>query len=380
MKRILCLLLFSANSILLLSQSTDIDYERVPVGDAKQLICGLDISPDQNKIAISSTQSFPFYIFDWKTREPIKEFNVGNWYAGSSIEYSSQGKYIVLNQLYYLDWALNKDKEVNFEIINAQTGEKVKRIADVHSVKISGDEEFAVALNGNEVGFYKLPEGTKQKSFNVDQATNSVAISPDGKLIVVSHNLYEEDAANLAQLQRDKKTLKSALKYKQQITFYDASTFEKLYTVDELYDIVYKLKFTNDGKKLLVLSIPHLKIQNTDERLTYLNVVDVEAGKALRRGFSSKAIYEPDFKISHDGKLIGIVSRSTKFIELHIYDFETGKMLYRFQQAYRLFEKNETGMIVADSRSSFVFLPDNETAVMTMGNHLVYWNFNKNKE
>jgi len=129
-----------------------------------------------------------------------------------------------------------------------------------------------------------------------------------------------------------------------------------------------------------VLNIPHTKIQNTAERQTYLQVVNMETGVPQRRGFTSKAIYEPDFKVSSDGKLLGIVSNSNRFLELHIYDFETGKMLYRFQQAFRLFEKNETGMIVADSRSSFVFLPDNETAVMTMGNHLVYWNFIKNEE
>lgn len=377
MKRKFCILLILINSVNLFPQGTDIDYERVTIGEARNMICGLDLSPDQTELAISSTQSFPFYIFDWKTKQPLKEFNVGNWYAGSSVEYSARGKYIVLNQLYYIDWAMNKDKEVNFEIIEAQTGEKIKRIGDVHSVKISGDEEFAVALNGNEVGFYNLPEGKKERSFVVNEATNSVAISPDGKLVVVSHKLYEEDAANMSQLQRDKKTLKNALKYKQQLSVYDAATFKKLYTVDELYDIVYKLKFTKDGKSLLVLHIPHLKIQNNAERQTYLNVVDMESGQARRRGFTSKAAYEPDFKMSHNEKLIGIVSRSNQFLELHIYDFETGKMLHRFQQAYRLFEKNETGMVVADSRTSFVFLPDNETVVMTMGNHLVYWNFNK---
>jgi len=380
MKRKLYLLLILFYTVNLFSQGTDIDYERVTIGDARHIICGLDLSPDQTDLAISSTQSFPFYIFDWKERKPLKEFNVGNWYAGSSVEYSPKGTYIVLNQLHYVDWAMNKDKEVSFEIIHSQTGEKIKHIPDVHSVKISADEQFAVALNGNEVGFYKLPEGTKIKSFNVQDASNSVAISPDGKFIVVSHKLYEKDAKNIPQLQRDKKTLKNALKFKQQLTVYDAKTFEKLYTVGELYDIVYKLKFTQDSKKLLVLNIPHTKIQNTAERQTYLQVVNMETGVPQRRGFTSKAIYEPDFKVSSDGKLLGIVSNSNRFLELHIYDFETGKMLHRFQQAFRLFEKNETGMIVADSRSSFVFLPDNETAVMTMGNHLVYWNFIKNEE
>ncbi len=127
------------------------------------------------------------------------------------------------------------------------------------------------------------------------------------------------------------------------------------------------------------MHIPHSKQQNTAERQTYLNIVDMETGSPRRRGFPSKAYYEPDFKMSHDGKLFGIVSKSNRFLELHIYDFETGNMAYRFTQSFRLFEKNDGEMIAIDSRVSFVFTPDNESVLMTMGNHLIEWNFVKEK-
>ena len=82
-------------------------------------------------------------------------------------------------------------------------------------------------------------------------------------------------------------------------------------TIPELYDIVYRLDFTDDGKKLLCLQIPHLKMQNTtSERQMYINVVDMETGQPKRRGFTSKAHYEPDFKLSHNGKMFGVVSRA----------------------------------------------------------------------
>lgn len=369
------LLLFFSQAIIR-AQGTDFDYERIKIGEARHMISGLALSPDMETLAIAGTQSFPYYLFDWKKQEVKEKFNVGNWYAGASVNYSAQGNFLLLNQLKYVDWAPNKDREVNFEVVDVKNGKRVKRFESVHSVKITPDEKYIVALSGDELGFWNLSSKKKEKSFTVAEATNSIAISPDGQLIAVSHRLYEKDAKQISQLQRDKKSMKNALKYKQQISVFDANTFKKLYTINELYDIVYRLEFTPDGNILMCLQIPHTKMQNTTTtRQTYLNLVDMQTLEPLRRGFTSNAIYEPDFKLSHDGRLFGIVSQSNQFLELHIYDFETRKMLYRYQQSYRLFEKNEGGMIAADSRVSFVFLPGNEAVMMTMGNHLIQWNF-----
>ncbi|NOX87368.1 MAG: hypothetical protein GXO86_15655 [Chlorobi bacterium] len=378
MKRILCLPVVFFTLLHLFPQGTDIEYERIRIADAKNIICGLDLSPDQTMLAISSVQSYPFYIFDWRKREKVKEYDVGNWYAGSSVHYSSNGKYILLNQLYYVDFAPNKDREVNFEVIDAKTGKNVKRFENFHDVKITPDEKYALTLTGDEIGFYNLSTGKYDKSFSVPEATNSLAISPGGKLIAVSHKLYEKDAKGYSLLKRDKKTMKNALKFKQEITIFDAGTFKKLYTVHELYDIVYKLTFSADGKHLFVLSIPHQKLQNTQgKRQSYINVVDMETGKPMRKGFVSRSVYEPDFKLSHDGKLLGIVSSNDRFLELHIYDFATGKMAYRFQQAFRIIERSEGEYIAVDPRSSFVFLPDNKSTFMTVGNRLIKWDFAK---
>ncbi len=379
MKQFAILSILTVLFIKMCAQGTNYDYERIRIGDAKHIISGLSLSPDKSVLAISSIQGFPFYLFDWKNREVIKEFDVGNWYAGSSIEYSKNGTYILMNQLFYADFALNKDKEVKFDIINAVSGERIKRFGEYHSVAISSDEQFAVGLSGESASFWNLSANTMETAFKVDEATNAIAMSPDGKLIAVSHKLSEKSAKEMPQLQREKKVLKSALKYKQQVSIYDASTFRKLYTVNELYDIIYKLRFSGDGNDLLCLNIPHQKQQNTAARQSYLNVIDMETGNPKRRGFTSQAYYEPDFKLSHDGKWLGLVSNNNRFLELHIYDFETGELTYRFQQSYRLFEKNDGEMIAVDSRIFFVFLPDNESILMTMGNHLIQWNFTKNE-
>ncbi|NOY49451.1 MAG: hypothetical protein GXO88_02620 [Chlorobi bacterium] len=381
MRHLLILILFTvAVQALLKSQATDLDYDRIKIGDTKNIISGLSMSPNKETLAISSTQSFPLYLFDWKKKVLLDKFNVGNWYAGSSINYSKNGNYIALNQLYYIDFAPNKDREVNFEVVDAKSGKRIKRFEDYHSVKITPDEQYALSLTNDEISFWNLHTRKKEKSFRVQDASNSLAISPDGKLIAVSHHLYEKDAKRIPQLKRDKKTMKKALKYKQQISVFDASTFKKLYTINELYDIVYKLKFNEDGSLLFCLHIPHTKANKTViTRQTYVNIIDMGTHEPRRRGFTSLADYEPDFKLSSDGKLFGMVSKSNQFLELHIYDFATGKMLYRFQQSYRLFEKNKGGMIAVDGRSTFVFLPGDESVLMTMGNHLIKWNFKAKK-
>jgi len=381
MKRylILFLILVIVQSVLK-SQTSDIDYERIKIGDARHMISGLALSPDMETLAISPSQSFPFYLFDWKNEQVLEEFNVGNWYAGSAINYSAKGNYVVLNKLKYFDFTQNKDREVDFEVVDVKTGKRVKRFESVHSVAVTPDEKYVLALSGEAVNFWNLSTRKKEKSFKVEKASNGIAISPDGKLIAVSHKLYEKDAKQISTLKRDKKTMKNALKYKQQISVFDASTFKKLYTINELYDIIYKLTFSKEGDLLMCLNIPHTKAQSSPTgRQMYVNVVDMSTHRPIRRGFVSTASYEPDFKLSHDEKLFGIISKSNQFLELHIYDFETKKMLYRFQQSYRLFEKNEGGMIAADSRLTFVFLPDNKSVLMTMGNHLIKWNFKPKK-
>ncbi|MEZ5084065.1 MAG: hypothetical protein R2750_11545 [Bacteroidales bacterium] len=351
------------------------DFERVRMGNAKHILCGLDISPDGQYLAISSVQSFPFYIFDWQGRTVKQEFSVGNWYAGSYIRYSADGRYIILQKLLYADWAQNKDKEVTFEIIEAATGKVVKRFDSYHALTISPDSKYAISLSGEEVAFWDLSSGSKEKSFKVNSATNGVAISPDGRKVAVSHRALEIDLENNPRFKKDKKALKNVVKYKQQVSVYNAETFEKEYTVDEFYDIIYRLKYSPDGKTLFCVQIPHLKSDaKGNKRQTFISTINGETGEPLRKGFTSQSNYEPDFKLSHNGKLFGLVSLGEKFPEIHIYDFETGRMLHRFELSVRMFEKKDGEWVAnTDGRSSFVFLPDDKTVVFTMGNHLIYW-------
>jgi uncharacterized protein with WD repeat len=334
----------------------------------------MDLSPDQKSLAITGNQSFPCYIFDWEDRVIKNQFDVGNWYAGSSVRYSPGGKYLLLQQLFYMDLAPNKDREVMFEVIDAATGVVVKAFDKIHAAAFSPDEKYIATLTAEEVSFWSPENGTPLKSFTVEQATNGIAISPDGKFIAVSHRPNAEELKKRPDYKQKKNFYQEALKYKQQVSVFHTETFEKVYTVDEFYDVVYRLEYAGDGKTLFCLNIPHVKVQSGNGRQSYISTADAATGKAQRKGFTSLALYEPDFKLSHDGKLFGVVSQNRKFLELHIYDFESGRLDHRYELAYRLFEKNEGEMVAADSRASFVFLPGDKAVLITMGNHLVKWN------
>ncbi len=212
MKQFAILSILTVLFIKMCAQGTNYDYERIRIGDAKHIISGLSLSPDKSVLAISSIQGFPFYLFDWKNREVIKEFDVGNWYAGSSIEYSKNGTYILMNQLFYADFALNKDKEVKFDIINAVSGERIKRFGEYHSVAISSDEQFAVGLSGESASFWNLSANTMETAFKVDEATNAIAMSPDGKLIAVSHKLSEKTVSVVVAIAARKKSIEIGIK------------------------------------------------------------------------------------------------------------------------------------------------------------------------
>jgi len=382
---IIIVLLFQA-AIFVIAQGTNLDYIKIQVGDASGLrdandpFIGIDKAPGTTStVALSSIKKGPLFIFDYESQEIIKEIDVGDWYAGSRIEYSSKGNYIVLQQLKYVDWAPNKDREIDFEIIDVNSGQMVKRFDNFHSVKFTPDEKYAVALTGDVISFWNLETLSNDKHFTVTDATNSIAVSPDGTRIAVSHKPDEDVLKNIPRFQtkEGKKQLKSVIKYKQMISFYDAGTFEYISTVNELYDIVYRLEYSGEGDYLMCQSIVHSKIQTSTNaaRQNFVQIIDGNTGEPHDLILPSQHHYEPDFSISPDNRLIGITSHS-RFAELRIYDIASGKMLGRFELSYRLFENFKEGEFPNDGRFAFKFSDDSKSVLMTSGNRLLIWNMN----
>jgi len=280
----------------------------------------------------------------------------------------------LLQQTFYIDYKPNKDREVDFEIVNSSTGKIVKKFNNVHDVKVAANEKFCIVLNHHEINFYALPSGNKIKGLKVNEATNSLAISPDGKYIAISHHPTIEQVKNAPTIRNDKKAkkaIKPAFKYRQMVSLYDANTLKKVKTINELYDIIYRLQFSNDGHQLFCFSIPHTKMQtSTAGRQGYIYTIKMPLGKPQRTAFVSLAAYEPDFIENETKTLFGVVSFDIA-PQINIHDYKTGKMLYRFDTRQRLWEGIKKGMY-GDSRASFVFLPDTSILLIT-GNQTIRW-------
>lgn len=356
-------------------QSSNVDYEKFQLGESRHIISSISLSPDGNTIAVSAVQSYPFVFYDWANRTVIDSFNVGNWYAGSKNSFSSNGKYVLLQQTKYIDWTPNKDRELKFEIFEASSGRSIKLYEEYHDVIITADEKYAVSLNkNNEIEFWNLEFNTKERSFIVPGATNGLAVSPDMKHIAVSCKTDPEQLKTNPAWVNNKKNRKNLEDFKQQLRVYDYHSLEKLFTVDEFYDVVYKLEYSPDGQFLFVYSIPHMKLQGPAGRKSYVEVVDGKMMEPLRKSFGSNAAYEADFQLSHNKKYFAIGSYGTKFQEVHVYDFETNVMLARFELSFRLFQNAKEWESQGDGRVSFFFLPGDQQMLVTFGNRVLLWN------
>jgi hypothetical protein len=356
------------------SQGTNYDFEKIQIGEVKNLLVWLALHPDDKTMAVTSHQSFPLYMYDLETKQIKNEFDVGNWYAGSRAKFSKNGKYLMLQQLFYMDYAPNKDREVNFEVMDVATGKSMLNFGDYHDAKITPDEKYLVTLSGGDkVAIHDIETRKELRSFVVPQATNSVAVSADGKLIAVAHKTYMPDLKNNPAYKNNKKQQPILEKYKQQVSVFDFESFEKLYTIDAFYDLVYLLDYTYDGEYLFIYSIPHVKLQGPNGKKSYVEVVNARTGVPLRQSFGSLANYEPDFKMSNNNKYFGIISLSKMYPELHIYDFSSNELLKRFELSYRLFEKTKEGEFPTDGRGSFIFLPGDEEVLIVFGNRVIKW-------
>ena len=361
-------------SVSLFGQASNADFERIKITDGDVLFSGIALSPDGKSIAISAKQSSPVKIVDWDSRKVAKEFAAGNWYSGSKISYSQNGKYLLLQELNYVDFSLNKDRRIGFEIIDAASGKQIKLFEKVQDVAISSDEKYAISLSGDEVTFWNLPSATRELSFTIPNAASALAISPDGQTIAVSTSITKENLKGDSRFHKRKKAAKFAVKYKQFVSFYNTKNFARTATVSEIYDIVYKLRFSADGNFLYNYQIPHIKAVTGKSAFTTINMIDAATKEPMRKGFTSQSTGQPEIKLSNDGTMFAVNSRGNKFQEIHLYDYESGTMIKRFELGYRLFEKSEGEKFIKDSRPSFTFLPGDTSILITFGNRLVLWN------
>ncbi len=362
-------ILFSPKVI---SQTSNSDFERIKLIDPSSELSGMAISPDRNTIAVSFSKSEPVKVIDWQNQKVTKEINAAKWNSGSRLSYSAKGKYLIAQEIGFSDFSQNKDRFIDYEIIDIASGNAVKIFSKIQDVTVSTDETLAVSLNNDEITLWSLPSGEKIKSYTISGATNAIAISPDRKTLAVSEVINPDDYKK--QFGKDSKGLKNTVKFKQLVGLYDAETGTKLKMIDEFYDLIYNLAFLPDENVLMVYQTPDIRIQANNKNLSYINLIDVAKQEPLRKGFTSMSLNQPDLKISSDKKLFAINSKGNRFQEMHLYDYETGELEKRFELGHRLFEKVDGEKLQSGSRPSFIFLPGNQSILVAIGNQLIQWN------
>ena len=375
--KLLTSLLFAIFCLLhgqLSGQTSNSDFERIKLNYDGIEFSGIALSPDQKNIAISTKDLAPVLILDWKTQKVIREFNAGNWHSGSKISYSENGNYLLLQELEYRDFSLNTPRKIAFEIIESETGKLIRKFENVQDVLISADEKYMVSLEEESVNFVRLADGTREKVIHVPEAVNAIALSPDGKLLAVSQKVSPEILKTT--FSGDKKSAKVAAKTRQMVSFYDVENGTIIKTVTELYEIIYKLKFSRDGELLVVSQTPEVSTQVANKKISYFNLIDAATAEPLRRGFTSMSVNQPAIHFSNNLQFFAINSKGQKFQEIHLYDSETATLQKRFEMGKRIFEKVEGEKLFSDSRPSFTFLPGDKSMLIAIGNQLIIWNFN----
>ncbi len=374
--RLAALALLILLSPMVFCQTSNSDFERIKLISAESELSGLAISPDQKTLAVSFARSEPIQIIDWQTRTVTNKINAAIWNSGSRLSFSASGKYLIAQEIGFSDFSQNKDRTIDYEIIDIASGNTVKKFSKIQDVAVSADEKLAVSLNNDEITLWSLPSSEKIESFTIPGATNAVALSPDGKTLAVSQIVDENEFKS--QFKKDKKGLKNVVKFKQVVGLYDAASGKKLKLIPEFYDLVYNMAFLPGENILLVYQTPDIRIQTQNRILSYINLIDMKNMEPLRKGFTSMSLNQPDLKTSSDLRYFAINSKGNRFQEIHLYNYETASLEKRFELAHRLFEKADGERIIKSSRPAFVFLPDDQSILIGMGNQLIKWNFENN--
>lgn len=348
------------------------DFKKIEVEEIKNVISSMELSPDGSTVAIGTAKG-PVFLFDPVSQKVIRKIDVEGFYAGPRMQYSHDGKYLLMLQQFYVDWNLNKDKPARTDVLDVASGKIVFTKDKIHSASLSPDCKTIAYIEANDIKIADVQSGNVLRSLHVDGLTNAIAISPDGKYIVASHKPTVDDVKDFPTFRNDKKAIKEMIRYREIISWFDFETLKKLRTTTDVLDIVYGIRFSTDGRYMFVYNVANTKLQDTKGlRQGYLNKIDSGTGEVMREIFSTNAL-EPDFKNSPGGYFFGTTSLQMKnrmVTEVLVSDMKTARMINRFEVGVSLFE----GVMLTD-RTAFVFLPDNKTILLAYGNQLALWNF-----
>jgi WD40 repeat protein len=362
-------LLLSISLIListLSAQNINENFEKWPVIEEAINITGIALSPDGEEVALVGGRMEAIFIYDYKSREVIRKIPIEKDYQGYNIFYSAKGNYLILQER-VTEKSTKKSREADFAIVDLNQGKVIHDFNRISDAKITPDEKQLITLEKNKVTIRDLNSGKELSEFKAEDATNALAVSPDGKHLAIVKKPSKKEVAMMIDRKVKKKVIKQAAKTKFLISIYDKESEELVSIVPEFYDNISLLYYMQNGEKLLSFNIA----QNS-----YVNVaLPKEDYQPSREGYLGRSSMQPDFSYSADGKYFGIATLES-FPSVNIYKVETNSIVDKYDTKMKIW-KNIKKNIFAGTNTSFVFLPDENHVLIAYGNSLIKWRFEK---
>lgn len=364
MKHLIYSVVFLLLSSTVVAQNINENFEKWPVLEKAINITGMDISPDGKTLAMVCGRKQPLMLYDYASRKVIKEIDVKTEQLGYNVYYSSQGNYLLLQEK-KIETSFKKAKRADYAVVDLAMGEVIHRYTKISDAKISQDEKYLITLENGTVYFRDINSGKAIRQFQPEEACNAIAISPDGKDLAVVIKPSKKEVMMVASIRADKKAIKATAKYRHMITVYDAETMQLQQVVQEFYDNINLLFYTDDGEKLLSFNMASN---------SYVNVaLPKNDYQPTREGYLSRTSTQPEFSYSPKGDYFGIATLET-FPSINIYNVESGSVVDRYDTKMKIW-KNIKKKVYAGTNTSFVFLPDNKHVLIAYGNSLIKWRY-----
>ncbi len=355
-------------------QAQQKDFTIDSLGGNRYIISSMELDPAGKTVAIG-TMGGPILFWDVATREVTRKVDVSGYKPGMRLAWSGDGKYLLLQPMFFVVWNPNKDKRGDIEVLDVASGEVVFRKANQHTACLGADNSTVITVGPSRVAVFNIASGNEERNFSREGLGYAAAASPDGKQIAIAHDPTKEELLRIPTVRNDKKALKAALKYRDLVTIYDFGTLEEIATSSDVLDIVLEMKYSNSGAYIYAYNIPHTKMQapRTGGRQGYINKI-VSAGAEVTRAIFSTNAYGADFKENATGDILGVTSMEYKYTivpQVILCDVQSARPLNSFNVRARLFET-----FVSD-RTGFAFLPDNKTVILGYGPYLAVWHMEK---
>lgn len=366
MKRFFTSLIILISCYSISAQSINENFEKWQVSDKPINITGVDLSPNGKQLAMVCGKKQPLMIYDLESRTIVKEIDVKVEYLGYNVYYSSRGNYLLLQEK-KIESSFKKSKKADYVVVDLKKGEVVHRFNKISDAKISYDEKQIVLLDGGTVYFKEINTGKTIKQFTPEEACNALAISPDGKEIAVVIKPSKKEVMMVASVRSDKKAIKATAKYKHMVVVYDTESFNLTKLVEEFYDNINLLFYTDDGEKLLSFNMASN---------SYVNVaLPKNDYEPTREGYLGRTSTQPEFSYSANKQFFGIATID-EWPSVNIYDVASGSMVDTYNTKMKLWKNAKKG-VYAGTNTSFVFLPDHRHMLIGYGNSLIKWKYKK---